>query len=139
ILGHPGTPFENFIRFNAERGEYGPGDIDALVASRVALAARFQPHVFERTRPNGIVLEIRGRPMPDGGFVTTYTDITERQRAREALGASEERLRERVQELELIRERSEAQRNELSLLAETLVRAKEEAEAASRTKSEFLA
>ena len=38
-----------------------------------------QAHVFERTRPNGTVLEIRGAPLPDGrGFVTTYTDITER-------------------------------------------------------------
>ena len=33
---------------------------------------------LERTRPNGTVLEIRHNPLPDGGFVSIYTDITER-------------------------------------------------------------
>ena len=130
-----GIPLETFIRRNAERGEYGPGDLETIVAARVAAARRFEPLLFERTRPNGVVLEIRSNPMPGGGFVRTFTDITERQRARDALRASEERLRERVHELELTRERSEAQRRELSQLADTLARAKEEAEAASRTKS----
>jgi diguanylate cyclase (GGDEF)-like protein/PAS domain S-box-containing protein len=41
-----------------------------------------QAHVYERTRPNGTVLEIRGTPLPEQrGFVTIYTDITERKRA----------------------------------------------------------
>jgi diguanylate cyclase (GGDEF)-like protein len=40
--------------------------------------------VFERQRPNGTILEIRGMPLPDGGFVTTYLDVTE-QRKNQAL------------------------------------------------------
>ncbi len=90
----PGMPFEAFIRYNAERGEYGPGDVDQLVRERVELARRFEPHCFERTRPDGTVLEIRGRPLPGGGFVTTYTDITEHKRVQAALQESEARFRD---------------------------------------------
>jgi len=68
--------------FNARRGDYGPGDPEALAQQVVERARSMQAHVYERTRPNGTVLEIRGRPLPDGrGFVTIYTDITERKRA----------------------------------------------------------
>lgn len=86
--------FEEFVRYNAQRGEYGPGDIEAQVRSRVAIARQFQPHRFKRTRPDGKVVEIRGEPLPGGGFVTTYTDITESERAAEALRGSEERFRD---------------------------------------------
>jgi PAS domain S-box-containing protein len=43
------------------------------------------PHVFERTRPGGQVLEVRGAPLPQGGFVTVYTDITARRVAENEL------------------------------------------------------
>jgi PAS domain S-box-containing protein len=77
---------EEAFRFNAERGEYGPGDADEHVRHRVELARRFEPHDFERTRPDGTVIAIRGRPLPGrAGFVSTYTDVTERRRQEEAL------------------------------------------------------
>ena len=80
-LARTGTHFSAFMRYNAERGEYGEGDIEALVAERVERARGFRPHEMERRRPNGEVLAIRGTPLPGGGFVTTYTDVTaERQR-----------------------------------------------------------
>ena len=80
-----GFPLEQALRFNAERGEYGPGDIEAQVRERIELAKRFEPHVFERQRPDGSVIEIRGTPMAGGGFVTTYTDITKRKQVEENL------------------------------------------------------
>lgn len=86
-MGEPGTPFEALIRHNAERGEYGSGDIDAQVAERVELARQMRPHRFERIRPDGTVLEITGRPSTGGGFVTTYTDVTERHRSQARLHA----------------------------------------------------
>jgi len=78
-------PFEDYIHYNAERGEYGPGDTDEQVRERVEIARQFKAHRFERTRPDGTAIEIRGNPSADGGFVTTYTDITERVQAEEAL------------------------------------------------------
>ncbi len=77
----PGTPLETAFRINAERGEYGPGDQKAQIEERLALARKFEPHLFTRERPDGTVLEIRGAPLPGGGFVTTYSDITVRVRA----------------------------------------------------------
>jgi diguanylate cyclase (GGDEF)-like protein len=80
-----GAPsLEQIIRFNAQRGEYGPGRVEDHVAMRMALVAEKRPHVFERTRPNGTALQIRGVPLPEGGFVTTYLDVTE-QRKNQAL------------------------------------------------------
>jgi diguanylate cyclase (GGDEF)-like protein/PAS domain S-box-containing protein len=79
-LFREGVTFEEILRFNARRGEYGPGDVEEQVRRRVELARRFEPHIFERVRPDGTVLEIRGKPLPGGGFVTTYTDVTARKR-----------------------------------------------------------
>ncbi|HUB12057.1 MAG TPA: ATP-binding protein [Acetobacteraceae bacterium] len=47
-----------------------------------------QPHVYERRRPNGSVLEIRSAPLPGGGVVRTYTDVTERKAAEERVTAA---------------------------------------------------
>lgn len=71
---------EQIFRFNAGRGEYGPGDVEEHVRLRLALAREQRAHVFERTRPNGTVLEIRGVPLQGGGFLTTYLDVTEQRR-----------------------------------------------------------
>ncbi len=91
---HIGDKFEKFIRFNAERGDYGAGDPEELVAERLKLAGAAEPHEFERTRPNGTTLRIVGNPLPNGGFVTTYSDITQKKSADEALKLSEQRFRD---------------------------------------------
>jgi PAS domain S-box-containing protein len=87
-----GDHFEKFIGYNAERGEYGPGDAEEQVRARVELAGRFEPHKIERVRPDGTVIDIRGNPLPGGGFVTTYQDVTESRRAEDALRQSEASL-----------------------------------------------
>ena len=74
---------EDFYRYNAERGEYGPGDPDSIVAGLLTRAQPEQAHCFERTRPDGTCLEVRGAPLPDGGWVTIYTDISERKASAE--------------------------------------------------------
>jgi PAS domain S-box-containing protein len=87
----PGFHVADAFRYNAERGEYGEGDVEEQVQERVELAKRFDPHRFERTRPDGTILEIHGQPLDDGGFVTTYTDITQRKQTEDALRKSEQR------------------------------------------------
>ena len=86
--------FEEIIRFNAERGEYGSGPVEEIVAPIVERARRPVAHRFERERPNGVPLEIIGAPMPGGGFVTTYTDISTRKqdeaRLKEAVSRAEQ-------------------------------------------------
>ncbi len=84
-LCEPNTSFDALFRYNAERGDYGTGDVDEQVRTRVELARRFEPHRFERERPDGTIIEIRGRPIPGGGLVTTYTDITQRARSEREL------------------------------------------------------
>ena len=99
ILGFPeemarsGASFETFVRYNVEHGEYGPCDADAKVREMVERARAMQPHRFKRTRPNGTVIEVVGNPLPGGGFVTTYTDVTEHELAAQAIRASEARLK----------------------------------------------
>jgi PAS domain S-box-containing protein len=69
---------ETLIRFNAERGDYGPGNVEQQVEAGLARYRLMQPHQFERTRADGTVLEVRGTPLPDGSFITLYADITQR-------------------------------------------------------------
>ena len=89
-----GDPFEHFIRFNVERGDFGQGDLEAIVRDRLASAALREPRRYERRRPNGQVIEIFHVPLPDGGFVRTYLDITQRKAAEERVRESETRFRD---------------------------------------------
>ncbi|WP_200860291.1 PAS domain-containing protein, partial [Paramagnetospirillum caucaseum] len=79
--------------FNARRGEYGPGDPEELAGQVVQRAGAMKPHQFDRVRPDGTILEISGQPLPSGGFITLYTDITERREAEENLRDNEGLLR----------------------------------------------
>lgn len=81
LTSHP--TFAEFVRHLGNRGEYGSVDVEAEVGRLTAAAG--QRYAFERTRPNGTVLEIRHSPLPGGGMVIIYSDITERKRYEEAL------------------------------------------------------
>ena len=99
---YAGADFGDLVRYNAERGEYGPGDTETLVAERIERAREFVAHDFERQRPNGLILRITGWPLPQGGFATIYTDVTAQKRREADL---ERRISERTAELSRSRER----------------------------------
>ena len=96
-LTEPGAAFEDTIRFQVTRGEYGEvTDIDAAVRSRVEQARAFEPHYMERTRPDGRTISVEGSPLPQGGWVTVYTDITHTKQQEALLSARSEELSDRV-------------------------------------------
>ncbi|HEY9143723.1 MAG TPA: PAS domain-containing hybrid sensor histidine kinase/response regulator [Arenimonas sp.] len=104
LFGYPdgmlyvGRPVVDLIRYNAERGEMGPGDVEEQVQKRIGHLREGTPYAFERVRANGQVVEMRGQPLPGGGYVTTYSDITDYKRVEQALRESNETLEQRVEQ-----------------------------------------
>ncbi|NBB63763.1 PAS domain-containing protein [Pseudomonas sp. ODNR1LW] len=92
---HVGLSIASIYRLNAERGE-SPDDIDAWVERRLEALSRRIPHDHERLQPDGRVLRSSGAPIPGGGYVTSYTDITALRRAASQLEEANERLEARV-------------------------------------------
>jgi two-component system NtrC family sensor kinase len=78
--------FDEFVRYLTERGEFGETDPETEIHR---LRERLHEHYqFERTRPDGTVIEVRHNPMPDGGVVMIYSDITERKRSEAEIHAA---------------------------------------------------
>ncbi|HLH89742.1 MAG TPA: PAS domain-containing hybrid sensor histidine kinase/response regulator [Xanthobacteraceae bacterium] len=127
VLGLPnelvrvGIGLEEILRYNAEKGAFGPGEIEQLIEERIAGYVAGEPFL-ERFPDRGLVIEVRANRMPGSGIVTTFTDITPSVEAAEAL---ERRVHERTYELEL--------------LNDELVRAKATADEANISKTRFLA
>jgi signal transduction histidine kinase len=89
--------FADYIRYLADRGEYGP---DAEEHVQRLLSVGGQPATFERTRPNGRIIEVRSNPVPSGGFVVIYSDITERKRSEEEIRAARDAAEEASRTIE---------------------------------------
>jgi PAS domain S-box-containing protein len=81
LAGRPS--FAEYFRYLAERGEYGSADLEAELSRTIQDTSREMR--FERTRPDGRVIEVRRNAVPGGGFVVIFSDITERKRAEEAI------------------------------------------------------
>jgi PAS domain S-box-containing protein len=96
-LCSPGATMLDALRYNATQGEYGPGDVDELVRPRLELARQFLPHRFERVRPDGSIIEVCGHPLPSGGMVTTYSDVTIPRQREQALRELKSELEQRVE------------------------------------------
>src|SRR5580693_5943220 len=128
-LTRVGTSLDSILRFNAERSPCAPEAIDAVVRERLARYIATGEPFRERFVERDLVMEVRANPMPDGGIVTTFTDITPTVKAAEELERANESLERRVHE------RTE----QLTRLNAELGRAKGEAEEANVSKTRFLA
>ena len=128
-LVNVGRPAADLIRWNAQRGEFGVGDPEQQVAKRLAHMRAGTAYTFQRERKNGQVFSINGQPMAGGGFVSTYTDITEFKRTEQALLDAKQELEARV----------EQRTRELSDALEAQRAAKLQAEAANHGKTRFVA
>ncbi|MGL4323686.1 MAG: hybrid sensor histidine kinase/response regulator [Beijerinckiaceae bacterium] len=124
-----GAGLDEIIAYNAAHGRYGGSSATAALDKRIEQFVKAGEATRLRIFPSGKVLEIRTSGLPDGGFITTYTDITDTVKAEEALAAANESLERRVQE------RTE----ELMRVNGELARAKSLADEANVSKTRFLA
>jgi histidine kinase len=106
-----GRPIEDLMRHNARRGLLGPGPVEDSIERRLAHLRSGTPHLHESAKEDGTVLEIRGNPLPEGGFVTSYADITSYKNAarelRSLADALEQRVADRTRDLDAARREAE--------------------------------
>jgi signal transduction histidine kinase len=124
-----GRPIAEIIHYHAERGECGPGDPAHQVEKRLSRMRNGSSYVAQRERLSGRIYEIRGQAMPGGGYVRTYTDITEFKKTERELLEAKQGLEQRVEQRTL----------ELRQALEAQEAAKRQAESANLSKTRFVA
>jgi Na+/proline symporter/signal transduction histidine kinase/ActR/RegA family two-component response regulator len=128
-LTRVGIALDEILRHIAQHGERSAKDANGFIAERIARYTSEAEPFLERFADRGLVIEVRSNRMPDGGLVTTFTDITPSVKAAEALERANATLERRV------RERT----GELTRLNAELERAKAEADDANVSKTRFVA
>ena len=127
--GRVGVPVEEIIRYSAEQGEYGPGEVETIVNDLLAQYQLRAPATYERRLDDGTVLEVRTSPMPAGGVAVSLMDLTDRVEAAAELEVAKRDLEQRVDE----------RTRDLMDLNEQLRRASDAAQQANLGKTRFLA
>ncbi len=128
-LVREGRHIKDLLVFNAQRGLMGGGDVNDSVERRLNYLRSGLEYNYERKRDDGRVLRMQGKPIPGGGFVTTYSDITEYKATEEALREANDSLERRVSE------RTSA----LTEVNQALIAAKQAAVVANKSKTQFVA
>ena len=124
-----GRAIDEVLRYTAERGEMGAGEPNEQIDRRLAFYRAGARHSFERENRDGRIVRIEGYPMPGGGYVTTFTDVTVERDAERALRDAKNNLQVRV----------EQRTQELQNTAEERDAARRRAELSEATKTRFLA
>src|SRR5436190_11082203 len=95
--------FAELFRYLAARGEFDSTDLEAELSRSLDDTGREMR--YERTRPDGRVIEVRRNPVPDGGFVLIYADITERKRAEETIRIARDAAEKALRDLQAAQDR----------------------------------
>lgn len=97
-VARPGISGHDILRFQAQRGDFGPSDdVEQQVEERAALMLKPGGNRYERRTAGGRYIEFNFKPLPDGGLLAIYRDLTDRKAQEEALERTERRLREAVE------------------------------------------
>lgn len=126
---YKGMPIEELIRFNASRGLLGEKNISTEVEKRLIYLRKRTHYRHEKSYGHSKYLQIEGNPMPDNGYVTTYTDVSHFKKIEHELETSKASLEQRVNERTL----------ELLEVNKDLELAKQKAETANSSKTKFIA
>ena len=128
-LTRVGIGLDDVLRHLVQPSEHDAVHADGFISERIAKYTAEDDPFLERFADRGLVVEVRANRMPDGGLVTTFTDITPSVKAAEALERANATLERRV------RERTK----ELTRLNNELHRAKAAADDANVSKTRFIA
>jgi len=90
-----GDSVEKIFRYRAQRGHFGPGDVEQLVAENMAMNLNFQHRIREMHNDDGTIVKVESHPVPGGGQVSLYSDVTAEQ-------AKDKEIREKSRSLDLI-------------------------------------
>ncbi len=124
-----GSPIQDLVRHNLAHETNNKEEIEQGVVEQLSQFSQHKSYVYQRNLPNNQVIEVRGEPIPNKGYVITYTDISDYHNMVDALRESNETLEQRVTE----------RTGELTQINQKLVVAKSDAESANISKTRFLA
>ena len=93
-----GKPIKEVLEYSAKRGDFFNKDPNAEITKRIRYLEKKSPYTTTRETSSGAIIKATGEPMPDGGFVTTYQDITKSVKSAALLRKANEELESRVQE-----------------------------------------
>lgn len=128
-LVQAGTPLSDIALFLGQRGDLGTGDPAALARARIALLTATPTTITQRLGNAGQTLEFHSSRLPDGGLVISFSDVTARVMAEQALAGVNQSLEQRVEERTAALTRVNAE----------LESARAKADAANHDKTRFLA
>ncbi len=138
-----GLHVADIMRFNASRGMLGDGDVELLINKRLSYMVAGKEYRVVRFHQDDVVIEIKGQPLPNGGYVTTYDDITEfitAQRNLESMNATlEQRVKDRTEKIEEVNNNLIKEIHQRIHFEHELREAKQMAEDANALKTKFLA
>ncbi len=138
-----GMPVAELIRYNIAHSQCIPLEIETRVQRRIERLKSGEAYKFSRKRENGQVIETIGKPLPGGGYVTSFHDITDHIELQQALKESnidlEQRVRKRTEEVHSINAELRLEIERRNGAEKELIRARKEAEEANASKTRFLA
>ena len=133
----------DIMRFNAERGLLGDGDLEDLIRKRIAYISSGQAYRVVRFYHEDMMIEIKGQPLPNGGYVITYDDITEfihvQKNLEDANANLEQRVQERTKTIEKVNKNLLQEIKRRGDIEQKLREAKQAADDANESKTKFLA